>query len=252
MHIRELKQLKTKKGRNESGLFIIEGEKFINEIPISWRIEKYVLAKRFVAGRDLSTYINRAPVEVVHDSQFDKLADTVSPQGIMAICHKQNCQIDQLLTTVGFLLAGECLNDPGNIGTLIRTAAAAGAKGVILTQDSCDIYNPKVIRASAGATLRLPIVTDITLNVAIDKLKHAKYAIYAAHPRGDTLPYSLNLNNNFCLLVGNESHGLTPEASALADAWVRLPMANDMESLNASIAGSILMYEALRQRGHYI
>jgi len=246
--MRELKQLKTKKGRNETGLFLVEGEKFVAEIPASWDIQRYVMAKRFADGLDLSAYKARAPVEIVRDSLFDSLADTVAPQGIIAVCRQKHWQMNQLITPGGFILLGECLNDPGNIGALIRTAAAAGAAGVILSNGSGDVYNPKVLRAAAGAALRIPIIAGVALPDAIGQLKQAGYAVYAAHPRGDTLPYSLDLRDSFCWLVGSESHGLSDEAADMADAWVRLPMAGDVESLNASVAGSLLMYEAVRQR----
>ena len=246
--MKEFKQLNTKKGRTETGLFLVEGEKFVAEIPDSWAIQRFILAKRYADNRDLSHYKKRAPVEIVKDSLFDSLADTVSPQGIIAVCRQRQMHLNQLLTSGGFLLIGECLNDPGNIGALIRTAAAAGAAGMILTKSSGDIYNPKVLRAAAGAALRLPVVTDAALDETIGRLKLARYAIYATHPRGDTLPYNLDLRRKFCWLVGNESHGLTEDAVNLADAKVRLPMVDDTESLNASVAGSILLYEAVRQR----
>jgi len=246
--MRELKHLKSKKGRSETGLFLVEGEKFVAEIPSHWEIQRYVMATRFAEGRDLASYKHRAPVEIVRDSLFDILADTVTPQGIIAVCKQKQHQLDQLPAPSGFILIGECLNDPGNIGALIRTAAAAGAAGVILSTGSGDIYNPKVLRAAAGAVLRIPVITDVSLPDAIGRLKQAGYAIYAAHPRGDTLPYSLDLRGGFCWLVGSESHGLSDAAAAMADALVRLPMAGEVESLNASVAGSILLYEAVRQR----
>ena len=246
--MRELKHLKTKKGRNETGFFLVEGEKFVAEIPADYELQRYVMAKRYAEGQDLSAYKKRAPVEIVRDSLFDSLADTVSPQGIIAVCKQKHWQLSHLLAPGGFILIGERLNDPGNIGALIRTAAAAGAAGIILSTDSGDIYNPKVLRAAAGAALRIPIVTGAALCDTISQIKQAGYAVYAAHPRGDTLPYSLDLRGNFCWLVGSESHGISDEAAALADAWVRLPMAGDVESLNASVAGSLLLYEAVRQR----
>ena len=246
--MRELKQLKTKKGRDETGLFLVEGEKFVLEIPMLWEIQRYVIAKRFADGRDLSVFKKRAAIEIVRDSLFDSLADTVTPQGIIAVCKQKHWQVSHILSTGGFILVGEKLNDPGNIGALIRTAAAAGAVGLILSEGSGDIYNPKVLRAAAGAALRLPIVASVALPDTIKQLKQAKYAVYAAHPRGDMLPYALDLCSNFCWLIGSESHGLSDETAALADALVSLPMAGEVESLNASVAGSILLYEAVRQR----
>jgi len=266
--LRNLKHLKTKKGRDESGLFIIEGEKFVQEIPAGWHVQQYVIAERYAKAHDISQYVHRAQYDVVRDSIFDSLADTVSPQGILAVCQQKrfelcHCGLDpQSLcnefqdkpTTVSvnensnFILLGENLNDPGNIGALIRTAAAAGASGVILTAGSGDIYNPKVLRAAAGAVLRLPIVTDADLAQTIAWLNEKNVPTYAAHPRGSVLPYELDLRKNFCLLVGNESHGISDIAADLANTLVSLPMVNNTESLNASVAGSILMYEAVRQR----
>jgi len=248
--LREIKSLKSKKGRSETGFFMVEGETFVREIPIDWEIQQYVLAQRYANERDLGEYKNRAPMEVVRDSIFDGLADTVTPQGIIAVVKQKSWQLGQLIghTDEDFFLIGENLNDPGNIGTLIRTAAAAGATGVILSQGSGDIYNPKVLRAAAGAVLRLPIVADAVLAETMPQLKQAGYAIYAAHLGGDVLPYDLDLRRAFCWLVGNESHGLTTEASAMADTLVRLPMVRDVESLNASVAGGVLLYEAVRQR----
>ena len=248
--MRELKKLKTKKGRDETGLFIIEGEKFIHEIPPAWHVTRYIAASRYAAGHDLSPYQKRATCEVVRDSIFDSLADTVSPQGILAVCEQKTFHLSQILDAPAphFILLGENLNDPGNIGALIRTAAAAGANGVVLTAGSGDIYNPKVLRAAAGAALRLPVVTGADLSHTIAALKDAGVPTYAAHPRGALSPYQLDLVGSFCLLVGNESHGITAEAAGLAASLVTLPMANNTESLNASVAGSILMYEAVRQR----
>jgi len=256
MTIRELKQLKTKKGRDEMALFMIEGEKLVQEIPHSFNVIKYVVSESFAAGheRDILIYSNRAKCDVVRDSAFDGLADTVTPQGLIAVCEKKVFGVGDVLAPridglKHFIILCENLNDPGNIGALVRTAAAAGATGVILTTGSADIYNPKVLRAAAGAVLRLPFIVDITLEDAFEHIKsNLKLPIYVAHPRGEVMPYNLDLQNSFCLLVGNESHGVSEAAAAQADCLVTLPMANNTESLNASVAGSILMYEAVRQR----
>jgi len=249
--MRRLKQLKTKKGRDETGLFVIEGETFVNEIPHQWHIIQYVAAEHFAASRDMSRYKHRASMEVIKNSQFKTISDTVTPQGILAICRQMHWGLTDTFANASpnaFFLLAEQLNDPGNIGALIRTAAAAGAGGVILSKNSGELYNPKVLRAAAGAALRLPIVTDVDIDKTIAAMREAGYATYAAHLHGDVLPYDLNLKARFCFLVGNETHGLSPEAAALADAWVKLPMAGEVESLNASVAGSILLYEAVRQR----
>jgi len=246
MQVRDLKLLKTKKGRDETGLFIIEGEKFVREIPPQWRVVKYIAAQRYAKAHDIAEYESRAECTVVRDSIFDSLADTVNPQGLLAVCEKQVFGMSDLAGD--FFLLGENFNDPGNIGALVRTAAAAGVTGIILTAGSGDIYNAKVLRAAAGAVLRVPFVVDITLQEAVASLRSLNIPIYAAHPRGQDTPYSLDLRGGTCILIGNESHGISREAENLADGLVTLPMANSTESLNASVAGSILMYEAVRQR----
>jgi len=243
-----LKHLKTKKGRDESGLFMVEGEKFIEEIPENYVIHHYIASRKFADTHELSRYKNRARVEIIRDSIFNSIADTVSPQGIMAVCEKIPHTLAEILQPNAFVLLAENLNDPGNIGTLVRTAAAAGANGAVFTPGSCDVFSPKVLRAAAGAVLRLPIIANAEPEETFAALKSNSIPIFAAHPRGNALPYELNLRENFCLLIGNESRGISEIAQNHADALVRLPMTNDTESLNASVAGSILLYEAVRQR----
>lgn len=243
-----LKQLKTKKARDKSGIFIVEGEKFIAEIPQNYTIHHYLVSRKYADTHDISRYKERARCEIIRDSLFESLADTVTPQGIMAVCEKIFHTLSEILVQNGFILLGESINDPGNIGTLVRTAAAAGASGAVFTKGSCDIFSPKVLRAAAGAVLRLPIVTEAETEEIFAVLKNFGIPIYAAHPHGNVLPYDLNFCKSFCLLVGNESHGISDTAKAKADSLVRLPMTNSAESLNAAVASSILLYEAVRQR----
>jgi len=240
INLKLVKSLKTKKGRDEHGLFIIEGAKLVAEIPPNWRVCAYICAESY----------SHKPSEaiIVSDSRFASLSDTVTPQGIMAVCEKQEFKLADIASDNPFILRGETLSDPGNIGTLIRTAAAAGADGVILSNGSGDIYNPKTIRAAAGASLRIPIIEKADLNAIIPILQKRKINVLAAHINGEVSPYGINLKQGCAIVVGNEAHGLSEEVSALADVRVKLPMARDVESLNASVAGGILIYEVLRQR----
>jgi TrmH family RNA methyltransferase len=243
-----VKQLKTKKGRDESGLFIIEGEKFVSEIPKGWPVKKYLFAKSYADTHDTSRFALRAECETLRDSMFASLSDTATPQGIMAVCEQKCFTLREVLTGNCLLLLGENLSDPGNVGTLIRTASAAGADGVILTAGSAELYNPKVLRAAAGAVFHIKVVTGADINDAIAKIKKHGAKVYASHPRSDILPYSIDMREAVCLLIGNEAHGLTGEALSLADSLVTLPMPGPAESLNASVAGAVLLYEAVRQR----
>ena len=253
MHI--LKQLRMKKGRDETGLFVVEGEKFVREIPVGWEVVRYVFSQGFVDGAaaqpERAAFIARcrgvAAVEILRDSVFASYVDTLTPQGVAAICRQRRWSRDGLWGQT--LLLCESLQDPGNVGTLIRTAAAAGVSGVMLTAGSADVYSAKVQRAAAGAALRLPVIGDVVLEEVLAEVKARGMSVYAAHPHGGVAPYALDMRGAFCLLIGNEAHGLSDEALRHADAKVCLPMANATESLNAAAAGSILLYEAVRQRG---
>jgi TrmH family RNA methyltransferase len=209
----------------------------------------FACAEHFAKSHDLNEYKNRAPCEVFRDSLFESLAETVTPPGILAVCQQQSFSCRGLITPGGLYLMGEMLSDPGNVGALIRTAAAAGADGVFLGKGSAELYNPKVLRAAAGAALRIPVATGVDISEAVVWLKEAGVCLYAADPRGDSLPYDIDFLKGGCLLVGHETQGVSETMLALADARLRLPMQDGAsESLNASVAGSILLYEAVRQR----
>jgi TrmH family RNA methyltransferase len=229
-------------------LFIIEGEKFVREISEQWTVKKYLFAKSYADTHDISRFAARAECETLRDSLFESLSDTTTPQGIMAVCEQKRFTLAEVLTDDCLLLIGEELSDPGNIGTLIRTASAAGASGVILTSGSAELYNPKVLRAAAGALFHIKVITGLHLSDAASEIKSRGARIYAAHPRSEVLPYSIDLRRSVCFIVGNEARGLTDEALRLSDGLLTLPMPGCAESLNASVAGAVLLYEAVRQR----
>ena len=241
-----MKNLYKKKARKESDLFLIEGKKYILEIPMDWEIVKYIISKSFADTNNLSQFSNRANIEIVKDSIFKQYSDTVTPQGIIAIVRQKAYEVKKILSKNALILIGENLQDPGTIGTLARTATAAGASGFVLTKGSCEIYSPKVIRSSAGAILRLPFITDIDINSIIEILKQNNIKIIACHPRDGQ--FSCDMKESCAIIIGNESRGLTNIALTLADEIITLPMTNETESLNAGISGSIILYEAVRQR----
>jgi len=243
---KKIKALKNKKARDEQGLFIVEGEKMVSEIPLDWKIRTYICSEGHSFGQ--KTLHERAECIVVTESLFASLSDTVTPQGILAICEKRQFSLADILSETPFLLIGEHLADPGNIGTLIRTAAAAGADGVILSKNSGDLYNPKTLRAAAGAALRIPVVEGADLTETLSTLKQRQVMVLAAHLQGEVLPYSLQLQKGCAILVGNEANGLSDNITTQADILVKLPMKEGLESLNASVAGGILLYEVVRQR----
>lgn len=146
------------------------------------------------------------------------------------------------------LLVLDNLQDPGNLGTIFRTAEAAGVTGIILSKDSVDIYNPKVIRSTMGAIFRMPFVYVEKLTDTIEELKAHQIQVYAAHLDGKNAYDEECYLNGTAYLIGNEGNGLRQEVADCADTWIRIPMLGQAESLNAAVAASILMFEAARQR----
>ena len=175
--------------------------------------------------------------------------DTENPQGILAVCKKLDWDADAVLAKkTPFLLLAEELNDPGNLGTVIRTADACGADAVFLSKGSVDLYNPKVLRATMGSLFHVPVFQNIDLHALSEKMQAKQIPLYAAHLKGDRYPYALPLQDACAFLIGNEARGLSEDAAALCDAWVKIPMPGQAESLNASVAAGVLLYEVVRQR----
>ena len=140
------------------------------------------------------------------------------------------------------------LQDPGNLGTIFRTAEAAGATGILLSSDSVDVYNPKVIRSTMGAVFRMPFFYVKDLPAAVKSLSSQGIRTYAAHLNGKNVYDEEDYTEGCAFLIGNEGNGLTAETAKLADTYIRIPMGGQLESLNAAMAAGILMYEASRQR----
>lgn len=248
--IKDINSLKLKKYRDEQGRFVIEGAKFIREIPKDWTIESCIVSESFAGGDRLRGV--EAEIVSVTDKVFSRISSEESPQGVMAVVKKREWSLKDMLYSARppyFIVAAERLQDPGNIGAVIRTAHALGAHGVILSKEGADIYNPKTLRATAGSFFHIPVLPETDLLQAIPVLKQAGIKIVASHLREEgCFPYTADFTVSFALLLGSEGQGLSEEALGLADACVKIPMPGGMESLNAGVAAGILMYEALRQR----
>lgn len=247
--VKRLNGLKIKKNRDKEGIFVAEGLRFISEVPADWAVEAYAVSESFADENDVSVYEKKAEVICLPDALFASVCDTENPQGILAVCKKLDADMAQVFAKeTPFLILAEELNDPGNLGTVIRTADACGADGVFLSKGSVDLYNPKVLRSTMGSMFHVPVFQNIDLQEISAKLKENQIPLYAAHLKGDTYPYGLNLAESCAFLIGNEARGLSDAAAALCDRWVKIPMPGQAESLNASIAAGVLMYEVVRQR----
>ena len=241
--IKEVNSLKAKKERDKTGLFILEGKRLVDEIPNSWEI-KYLLK-----AESYSEDINFENFYTVKDSLFEKISETVNPQGILAVCHIKEFDVTNVdYSNSPFFVVLENVTDPGNMGTLIRTADAAGADGIFLSKGCVDIYNPKVIRATMGSIFHLPIYRNLNLMDLMEDFKNNNVKTLAAHLKGTSTPYKVDMTTACAVIIGNEANGLSDEISEMASDLVKIPMPGKAESMNAGIAGGILIYEAVRQR----
>ena len=249
--IKELAKLQKKSRlRDEKGIFLVEGPRMTEEIPAE-RIEKVYASESFAKKNKEFLEKLQAPVELLTDTVFAYVSDTKTPQGILAIVKRLNYTMNDLMQVKNqkapHLVVLDNLQDPGNLGTIFRTAEAAGVTGILLSKDCVDVYNPKVIRSTMGAIFRVPFVIVDSLPEVISQLKQNNVSVYAGHLKGDVF-YKQDYRSGSAFLIGNEGNGLTDEITALADHKIKIPMKGKVESLNAAVSATILMYETMRQR----
>lgn len=282
--IREVRDLEKKaRARRESGLFIAEGERLCSEIPVAY-IERIFVADdydgrlpefagevshdvqnakmRAEAGSnaaqasshplqpsDISGQRNHAPQRApkifqVPRELMEHMSDTKNSQGILAVVRQK--KYTEL--PGDFFLILDTLQDPGNMGTIFRTAEAAGVDGILMNRDCVDVYSPKVVRATMGAMFRMPFIVSDDLSAEIRRMKSEGVQVYAAHLRGTKNHWDFDYRQPTAFMIGNEGNGLQDAIADLADTYLRIPMMGHTESLNAGVAASVLMYETLRQR----
>jgi len=234
------------KERREAGAFVAEGVRLVEEAFTSnwqFRFALYSasLAKR---GQALVKQLGAAGVEVeeIEPRLLQSVSETETSQGILAVLSLTNLPIPNLPT---FLLIPDQIHDPGNLGTLLRTAAAAGVQAVFLPPETTDAFAPKVVRAGMGAHFRLPI-----LPLTWDEIRTRTrgLTVYLAEMEGAVSCWQANFRAPLALIVGGEAEGASESARKLANRQVMIPMPGKMESLNAGVAGSVLMFEVVRQR----
>lgn len=244
--------IKKAKTRKEKGLFVIEGSKMFMETP-DGHIEKVYVAQDFPGRmtRACQEKLKRlaALVETVSDDVFCKMSDTQTPQGILCVVRQYWYSMESLTETEKPLLVLlEDIRDPGNLGTIFRAGEGAGVTGIIMSANTVDVYNPKTIRSTMGSIYRVPFVVTPDMNRTIERLQAKKIAVYAADLQGAVDYNNCNFTEGCAFLIGNEANGLCEESAGKADAAVKIPMAGKVESLNAAVAASVLLFEAARQR----
>lgn len=238
--------------RREAGIFLTEGFKLFQEAPEESIREVYLsedALPRLEADAALRERLRRTGYETVSGEVFQKMSDTSTPQGILCVVRRPEYTLDQLLgTPAPLLVVLENLQDPGNLGTILRTGEGAGVTGVILGRETVDIYNPKTIRATMGSVFRVPFLCVENLRETVVSIRKRGIRTYAAHLSGQSCYDGFSFQGGTAFLIGNEGNGLSPEIAALADDLLRIPMEGKVESLNAAVATALLIYEAHRQR----
>ena len=267
-----IKLLTKKKERQEQKLFVQEGLRFVQETPHQLLREIYVSesflsdeSKRKELEKGLATRLpmdetdgmmeillsdgNTALFSTVTDEIMKKMTDTETPQGVCAVSEMPSYSLDDILeTTPSQLLILEDIQDPGNLGTMIRTAEGAGTTGIIMTKNTVDIFSPKASRATMGSLFRVPFTVTENLTETLKELKIRGVKTYAAYLGGEKTYLDIDCKKNIAFLIGNEGNGLKPETADMTDEIILIPMEGQLESLNAAMAAGILMYESHRQR----
>ena len=241
------------KARKVADAFLTEGIKMFLEAPVN-RIREVYISESFSCQDEktreaVNEKLKFVAYETVSEEVFKKISDTCSPQGILCVMQAYHYELSDLLKRENpLLLLLEDIQDPGNLGTMMRTGEGAGIDGIIMSRDTVDIYNPKTIRATMGSVYRVPFFYAEDFHEVMKELQEKGIRIFAAHLKGENTYDACDYINGCGFLIGNEGNGLKKETADLADCYMKIPMEGAVESLNAGIAAAIVMYEAARQR----
>lgn len=242
---KEIKKLKEKKHRIKSNKYLIEGLRFVEEaIKSKVSIDSIIFTESFKEKNpDLFLKINEnIKLIQMNEALLKQLCSTENPQGIVGVINMQNKE----LKSGELVVLVDKVQDPGNMGTIIRTAHAAGAAGIVMTKGTVDIYNDKTLRSTMGSVFYIPIVEDDSLDF-VKSLKKEGYKLVVSSLQGKNNFFEENLQGKVMIAVGNEGNGVSDEVYDIADIKVKIPMPGEAESLNVAVATSIMIYEKIRQ-----
>lgn len=238
--------MKDARDRRGEGAFVVEGVRLAEEAAASGWPFRFVLVSEALGERGLKLVeVLRAqniPVESVADPILTSLSATETPQGVLAVINQRTPPLPE---TMDFVLVLDSIRDPGNLGSLLRSAAAAGVQAVFMAPGTTDAFSPKVVRSGMGAHFRLPI---ITLSWEEIKTRVASLHVFLAEMEGKLSLWQADFRQPLAMIIGGEAEGATSPARTLASEQVHIPMPGRTESLNAATAGSILLFEVVRQR----
>ena len=244
-------ELKQKKYRTQNGLYLAEGLRTAEEAVAYKAVETLF----YVATDDDRTMrlledaaMQNIKLVCVNENVMKKIADTETPQGIIAVCKMRQPKLENLLASGKMLLVLDRVGDPGNIGTMLRTADAAGIGGLVLLKGCADIYAPKTVRSSMGSLFHIPVLSGVSEQEFVSTAKKAGYDLLVTCLDGADNLYKADLSGRIAFVMGNEAGGVSETLLEKADKRVYIPMASRAESLNVAMAAGIVMFEALRRK----
>lgn len=249
--IKQVQSLHQKKNRNELGLFLIEGYKNVNEaLKSGIKLENIFTSQKF--SKELP-FFEDDKIFRVSEQVLRKISTTESPPDIVATVRQMSYKPEDIFKADNpLIIVLESIKDPGNLGTIIRTAKAANVSGIILTDEAVDVYNPKTVRASAGNLWKMPIIympEKKEIKNILNKFCKCRFiATIVDKIKNPNLYYDVNYKNPTVLLFGSEGGGLSEDLLETADEFITIPMNEEVESLNLSISAGVILYESLRQR----
>lgn len=252
--IKTFKSLTMRKYREKSGLFPVEGIKLVEEALISgYDLEFVILTEKILL--QIPNIINRleqknVPVYSVSEPFFNRISETVTPQGIAAAVVSRKTDPESLINSVQnpIFVVVDRIQDPGNLGSIIRSADAAGAHGVFILKGSADAYNPKTVRATMGSIFHIPVLHIGEQTVFLDALKTSHIKLLITSIQAKLPVFKTDLTCPLAVVFGNESFGISAEIIRIADVSVKIPIAGQAESYNVAAAAGIVLYEVMRQR----
>lgn len=249
--------LKQKKKRDESGLFVVEGIRLVEEAASSdWKAQSLIVTEEVVETprvKDIIAKLKNSGCRIleVPTKVYERISETEQPQGIMLLLERRTKEISNLaINDIPCLITIlDCVQDPGNVGTLVRTADAVGCDAVIMTQGCADLYSGKTLRASMGSIFHLPIYNDVSLVDITNLIQTHNITLIATSLELSNIYCKANFKESVAIVFGNEGNGVSKELLNMADLRLHIPIIGKAESLNVSAAAAVILYEAVRQRG---
>lgn len=249
--IKNIKKLKDKKFRDQEHKYMIEGIKLIEEaVKESAKINTVVVCEDCVENEEIDSKLlyEVAKYNCIYVSErvFSLLTDVKNPQGILAVIEKEAEQ-DQIDYNEDLIVVLDKVQDPGNLGTILRTVDSIGLKQIVVAEGSGDIFNPKVVRSTMGAIFRVKVKISQDIQKTISEIKKHKFKVVSTSLATDKSIYDIEYEKS-AIIIGNEANGVSKELQAASDELVKIPMLGNTESLNASVATGIVLYEYVRQK----